>query len=75
MTVKQLIEKLQEMPQDLQVVAYTQISEADGMITKVKVAHRDKKYSSQAEEYYCNGDSEPACNGIDTWVVIGDMYM
>lgn len=70
MTVKELIEKLELMPHDLQVAVYCEEDECDGMATEVEIAHRDDDYSYQAKEYYCGGDSSPACSDLKEWVVI-----
>ena len=67
MTVKELIEKLETMPQDMPVAVYSQMDEGDDMPTKVEVAHAS---GYQAKEYYCQGDSIPAVNGLKEWVVI-----
>ena len=70
MKVKELIEKLETMPQDLEVGIYCECGENDGLAAEIEIAHVDYEYSSQALEYYCQGDSIPACNGLDEWVVI-----
>jgi hypothetical protein len=68
MKVKELIEQLEKMPQDLEVAVYSQMDEGDGLAKKVEIAHSDEYY--QAKEYYCQGDSIPACVGLKEWVVI-----
>ena len=70
MTVKELIKKLEAMPQDLEVGIYCEMDEGDGMASEVEVAHAHDKYRYQAKEYYCKGDSIPVCDGLTEWVVI-----
>ena len=70
MTVKELIKKLETMPQHLEVAVYCEMSEDDDMAREVEVAHVHDEYCYQAKEYGCQGDSIPACNGLTEWVVI-----
>jgi hypothetical protein len=70
MTVKELIKKLEAMPQDLEVGIYCKMDECDGIASEVEVAHADDEYCYQAKEYYCQGDSILICNGLTEWVVI-----
>lgn len=69
MKVKELIKKLEAMPQDLEVGIYCECDECDGLVEEVEIAHLDEE-SYQAEEYYCGGDSVPALEGLTEWVVI-----
>lgn len=70
MTVKELIKKLETMPQNLKVALYCEEGECDSIATEVEVAHPNNEYPYQAEEYYCGGDSIPACEGLTEWIVI-----
>lgn len=75
MTVKELIKKLETMPQDLTVAVHCYVGECDALPNKVEVAHIDaelypKQY--QSKEYYCTGDSEAVAVGLKEWVVIRD---
>ena len=70
MKVKELIKKLETMPQDLEVGIYCEVYEDDGIATKVEIAHAHDEYEYQAKEYGCKGDSIPVCCGLKEWVVI-----
>jgi hypothetical protein len=70
MKVKELIKKLETMPQNLEVGIYCEIEEGDGIATEVEIAHAHDKYSYQAKEYYCKADSIPVCHKLTEWVVI-----
>lgn len=60
MTVKELIAKLQTMPPDMEVFAYSEIDEGDTIIDTVAVCHKDKKDEYSMKEYYCQGYSVAA---------------
>ena len=70
MTVKELIRKLQALPQDLPVAVYSEDDEGDNLARQVMIAHVDEEYQYQAQEYYCQGDSVPTLTGLKEWVVI-----
>ena len=74
MKVRELIEMLKEMPQDLEVAIYTEVGEDDGMATEVEIAHPHDEYEWAAKEYYCQGDCIPAYKGLKEWVVIRGGY-
>lgn len=73
MKVKELIEKLQTMPQDLEVGVYCEEDECDSRAMEVEIVHKldeDDKYCYQAKEYYCQGDSIMVASGYKEWVII-----
>lgn len=58
MKVKELIEKLKEMPQEAEVFGYGSTDEGDHYITEVRVCTAADEFSMN--EYYCQGDSYAA---------------
>ena len=61
MKVHELIAKLQTMPQDMEVFAYSATDEADTYIDAVKICHLDKAWNGyDMEEYYCRAASYAA---------------
>lgn len=62
MTVKQLIEKLEKMPQDAEVMGYSHLDEGDHYIEAVEsclpsVEFKDGEIYSIYSPYGCQGDS------------------
>lgn len=57
MKVHELIEKLKQMPQNLEVFVYSSVEEGDGYADEVMLCHKNPEYFFQAKEYYCCGDS------------------
>ena len=75
MTVKELIKKLQGMPQDAEVFVYSEISEDDDFAHDVKsYTKEDINEEDTCFDYYCQGDCCAAWhiedNPDDTVVVI-----